>query len=335
MRKNTVLVFCVAIMMIAGVVESFGQRVRANDSRRTIYSGASAPLDVYGDLPMWVSDAETLNGFSYTPTTAGALGWDKIMVWNEAGNRALPTRLKADAVIYVLNGEANPVDGYLAGCMKNGKPFKNRVRKQEIVAQKISVPTEMICDDGSKPDKDGKCIVRGEMKMICDDGTTPTADGKCLIAGQRTIVCPTDYAYDEGLGKCIIKPPTGDCPEGKLWDFEKKKCVSRGMKTWKVALIAGGAGAGGLILGHYLKNCKHCNDTPIVPIKTTPGTTTGSTGPIRPRIITGFASDGSPIWSYASNDSGSSNDNSTTPANNTPKYGETVKNGVKVKTVIL
>ena len=279
MRKFIIgFVVYVAIFMIVGVGESYGQRVVSSDSRRTIYSGNVSGHDVY-ELPMWTGQS-SLDGFS--KTTAGELGWDTQYVWNEAGVRAMTTQLKSSAVIWVLNGEANPIEGYLAGCTKNGKPFWNRVRLQKIGIVKTAAKTEVICQNGALNQQTGRCEVNGELDLVCPDPNTRLnqQNGKCEMIGQSAIICDKPgYIYNDQLGKCTMTAASVDCPSGKLWDFEKNKCVSKGVSKWTTIALVGAGVGGGYLLGKYLHKCKStCNHRPV---KTTPSNPTQ--GPVRPR----------------------------------------------------
>lgn len=165
------------------------QTIRSDDSRRTIYGGTSTTLSVY-TIPMWVNQS-SLDG--YSRTTASDLGWDRVEVWNEAGNKALPTLLKPNAVIWVLNGQANPTEGYLDGCTKAGRPFMNRVRLIKIVT--VVQPTPTPVPPPAKPECTNMPGITQEAWRA--QGLTVTDDGRCV----------------KPVAEKLPPPEAEDCPE--------------------------------------------------------------------------------------------------------------------------
>lgn len=181
MRRKMFFIVMLFATVASLATVGFGQRVISNDARRVIYAGNVAGLDVF-ELPMWQGQS-SLDGF--TLTSASAISFDTQDVWNEAGTRALTSRLKPSAGIWVVNGEANPVEGYLVGCTKNGRPFMNRVRiKKAIVVTPTPLPTP-----------------------VATPQTTPTP-----IPTPTPRFCPSGKLYDEDSGTCVTPPEPVVCP---------------------------------------------------------------------------------------------------------------------------
>lgn len=314
-KRQFVQIVSVTLFVLIFSALGFGQRVIADDSRRTIYAGETAPLSIYS-LPMY-SGVKSRDGFS--ESTASAEGFTD--VWNEAGEIARHSNLKPGAVIWTVNGEANPQEGYLAGCTKSGRPFMNRIKKRNPpVIAKAAPPDDHVkvkqvvdCDEGSIWDVGRKlCVSRGEERVVCNK---------------------QGYAVNPATGFCEITAQSTNCPSDQLWDFQKRKCVKQdgGMAWWKKGLIAGALVVGTVAVvkavDHDDNNCRTCPTTVRVPTKTLPQTTsTTSSVPIRPRIIRSFNEDGTPV--YADQNTASSGNNEGSSSGSSAGYREILVNGV-------
>ncbi len=136
----------VAIMFLAAASAAMGQSVRADDNRRTILNECVTMSSVVTGFAQYANQNSLIG---YTEKTAAELGWT--YVWNEvSAGKVCKTMLKPDAKVWVVNGEANPLQGYLNDCYHPTiKSFKNRVIVIEKpivpVVTQTPVPQEPVC----------------------------------------------------------------------------------------------------------------------------------------------------------------------------------------------
>ncbi len=257
------------LLVLVGIFtqNTLGQnkRVIASDNRRDIYGGRQedgsktvTSLDVY-DLPMWKGKSST-DGFGEA-VSATELGWAGLEVWNEAGDVARLTKLKAGAMLYVMNGEQDPQEAYLVGCIKNGKPFMNRVR---LVKKRITTSVETVtstvfkCTNGVWNDQTKKCEVNGEVAIVCDSNSKwDPALNKCAVVGEKAIICDDErYRYDPNISKCVMVAENFQCKKGQLYDPSKDKCVNDGDSIGMTLLKIGIGYASGDLLCRTGVTCR-------------------------------------------------------------------------------
>lgn len=250
-RIFIVLVF----FSFAIVAASVTQAQFAKDNRRAISLNTCVEEDQLPDdvkqllrssaLEQY-QDKSSLNGM--VQMTVREAGWSNFAVYNERpGNGKRPTKycsslLNPDRTVWVMNGEKQPLLGYLDGCFKAGSPnFKNRiivppptiVEKDKIVYRDKALPVEPMCVNRNLT-----------LDQAQEAGLTITSEGECLLPVAKVEECLrcdklAYVANKEGIWntKQVVTSAgvggggTAVASNGGFWSRVKKGGIGAGLST--------------------------------------------------------------------------------------------------------
>lgn len=181
-----------------------------------------------------------------------------------------------------------------------GEPTYLTQKKIEVEDEEESSEVTYDCPKGSTWDVDRKkCVAPGQTMFDCPPGgyTWDENRKKCIAMGVTETICPKGSDLDAKTGKCLTVAKTLECPKGKHWSAKKSKCVGGGI-PWKWIGLAAAAVVTTAVVVEVLDDDDSCKTgcgtkTPQKDNSIRTGSGGNST---RPRIILGYAADGTPIY---------------------------------------